>query len=127
MICQIGSEAFMMQVVALPGSALKQLGGAISDALRDICIEDRPTTGAQLTYERVPRAIPKLRAQLLARATSDDEAASTCSRLLQTIDEWREGYGDPMDEDRHPDISLGKPWPLITQSAWDAAVQFRFI
>lgn len=121
----IRAEDFVREVVALPGSTVKQLGGAIADALRDICIEDLPANAAHQPYERVPRAITALRAQLFARALVEDDASSTCARLLQVIDDWREGYGDPVDEARHPDIALGKPWPPLAQIAWNWSAHLR--
>jgi hypothetical protein len=121
----IRTEEFMREVIALPGPTVKQLGGAIADALRDICIEDRPVEGVHQAYDRAPRAIPYLRAELFARVVAADEASATCARLLQVIDQWREGYGDPADEARHPDLALGKPWPPVAQIAWDAAARFR--
>ena len=121
----IRTEGFMREVVALPSPIVKQLGGPIADALRDICIEDRPVDGVHQAYDKAPRPIPALRAELFARVVAVDEASPTCARLLQVIDEWREGYGDPADEPRHPDIALGKPWPPVAQSVWGAASLLR--
>jgi hypothetical protein len=121
----IRSEDFMSAVVALPAPAVKQLGGAISDALRALCVEDQPVEGVNHVYDRAPRAIPTLRAELFARVVTSDEASATCAALLHAIDQWREGYGDPADEARHPDLALGKPWPPVAQIAWEAATRFQ--
>jgi hypothetical protein len=45
--------------------------------------------------------------------------------MLQAIDGWREGYGDPLDEARHPDLSVQKAWPPVGQLAWDASQRLR--
>jgi hypothetical protein len=121
----IRTEDFMREVITLPGPTVKQLGGAIADALRDISIEDQPVEGIHQAFNRAPRAIPDLRAELFARVVAADDASATCARQLQVIDGWREGYGDPADEARHPDLALGKPWPPVAQIAWEAATQFR--
>jgi hypothetical protein len=124
-IRNICTEDFMREVLSLPALTVRHLGGAIADALRDICIEGRPAEGGDQAYERAPRAIPALRADLFARVVSGDESSATCARLLQVIDDWREGYGEPAGEPRHPNLTLGKPWPPLAQLAWDAAVQLR--
>ena len=124
-VSHISKEDFLREIIALPGGRLIRLAGAISDALRSLSVEDRPMVGADHLRDRVPRPIPELRAQLFRRAMADEKVSPTCSKLLQSIDEWREWYGDPVNESRHPDISLEKPWPPIAQPAWDAAAEFR--
>ena len=47
----IGGEEFMTEVIALPASTLNHLGGAISDALRELSVEDQPVEGVHEGYE----------------------------------------------------------------------------
>ena len=39
----------------------------------------------------------------------DDRAA----RCLNYIDKLRDEYGAPESEPRHPDITSGRPWPIL--------------
>jgi hypothetical protein len=122
-ISRNGSEEFLLRLLNLPNIAA--IGGAIADALHNICVEDQPVEGQTGMFERVPRPIPKVRAKLFAKANAGGADADDCIRLLQTIDDWRDGFGDPWDEERHPDLSVDRAWPPVAQSAWNAALGLR--
>lgn len=53
-----------------------------------------------------------LRKQLYAM-TAEQQLAGIAHRCLNVIETARHEYGRPNDEPRHPDISSGRPWPLL--------------
>ncbi len=63
-------------------------------------------------YSIVPVPAVALRQKLLAMTGSrgkDDPAA----RWLNLIDKFRDEYGAPESEPRHPDLASGRPWPIL--------------
>ncbi len=108
-------------LLALPGDRLEALSGAIADALRNLCVEHRPIDGSGGVYDVVPRPMRKFRARLFARASANDSGSAACTRLLQFIDQIREDYGESAEEARHPDITVGQPWPAAARCAWEAS------
>ncbi|MCW5785140.1 MAG: toll/interleukin-1 receptor domain-containing protein [Nitrospirales bacterium] len=113
----VHKEGFFVDLIALPGDRLQALEDTIAGALRDLCTEHQPIEGSGSAYEIVPRPICKLRARLFARACEAESGSDVCERLLEHIDEIREDYGKPAEEARHPNITIGQPWPAVAQSA----------
>jgi hypothetical protein len=120
-IRHVTSEDMIVDIVSLSADRLNRLTGAISDALRDVCVERRPIPGQSGLSDLVPRPVDRLRAKLFVRVQANDEGSSACVKLLNAIDHWRDDYGAPYEEERHPDIASGAPWPQIAHSAWEAA------
>lgn len=124
-VAQSRSEQLLNECLELPAGPLNHFKPAITQMLQYVCVDERPIEGQGGAFEREPRAIPQIRAKLFARSQLDDGAATACLQMLQAIDEWREGYGDPLDEARHPDLSVQKAWPPVGQLAWDASQRLR--
>ena len=122
-IRNIRNEEFLARFLDIPGSSLKRLSPAIADALRELCVVHRPMSGSSGASDIVPRSVQTLRAKLFARANDDSPGAEECARLLQLIDDLRDNYGEPTEEARHPDISVGQPWPPAARHAWEASAQ----
>ena len=74
---------------------------------KDVPIEDWSNA-----YDVVPVAASSLRSRLLAMTTDGGEG-DTAARTIRIIDECRHSYGRPETEPRHPDLTSGKPWPII--------------
>ncbi len=119
----VDQEEFLADLLALPGDRLRALSGAIADALRGLCLERRPIDGSSGVYDVVPRPMAKCRARLFARASANDSGSGACTRLLEHIDQVREDYGETAEEARHPDITIGQPWPAVAQCAWEASAR----
>ncbi len=64
-------------------------------------------------YNVVPVPAIELRQQLLAM-TTDGGSMDSAARCLNVIDGIRDEHGLPMLEPRHPDLTSGKPWPIMT-------------
>lgn len=64
-------------------------------------------------FNLVPSAAPQLRAALLRMAYTDAMRADCARTLLLKIDDWRDEYGWPVDEPRHPDVRSGLDWPPL--------------
>jgi hypothetical protein len=119
----IDDENFLADFLEIPGEHLELLCRAIAEPLRDLCVEHRPIEGSNGMYDVIPRSVRSLRARLFARANAGDSASPACARLLQTIDSIREDYGELAEETRHPDITVGQPWPPAAGRAWDASIR----
>jgi hypothetical protein len=74
---------------------------------KDVPIEDWSNA-----YDVVPVAASSLRSRLMAMTTDGGEG-DVAARSLRIIDECRHRYGKPETEPRHPDLTSGKPWPII--------------
>ncbi len=75
--------------------------------------EKVPVDGYQNAYNVVPIPAVDLRRKLLAM-TTDGGPEDVAARWLNRIDGIRDEYGLPGGEPRHPDLSSGKPWPILT-------------
>lgn len=63
------------------------------------------------SYRLVPSAAPELRACLLDLVHNDSARAQCAAYFLTRIDKWRDEYGTPNDEPRHPNLKSGLAWP----------------
>lgn len=64
-------------------------------------------------YDVEPVSAAELRQALLVR-TADGGPADAAARCLTIIDIIRDERGAPLSEPRHPDLTSGKPWPIMT-------------
>ncbi len=63
-------------------------------------------------YNIVPIAAGSLRQKLFA-LTTDGGPSDAAARWLRQVDRYRDEYGMPEAEPRHPDLASGKPWPIM--------------
>jgi len=122
-VCKIEDEDFLARFLDIPANSFTSLSPAIAEALRGLCVVNRPIDESRGMSEIVPRSVQTLRAKLFARANDDSPGAEECARLLQVIDDLRDDYGEPAEEARHPDISIGQPWPPAARHAWEASAR----
>ncbi len=80
--------------------------------IEDIVTEQVPSENWKGAFEVVPVPAVELRRNLLAM-TRDGGPTDVAARCLNEIDKIRDRYGAPDAEPRHPDLSSGKPWPII--------------
>lgn len=80
--------------------------------IESVVTEHVPIDGSQGAYNVVPVSAANLRCKLFAM-TTDGGAADIAARWLNYIDGIRDRYGLPDDEPRHPDLTSGKPWPIM--------------
>lgn len=82
---------------------------------RSTIIYDRKPIGAGTSsYELIPRDLSALRKGLYALATSgDQETVAFASEFLERIEGERDEKGGFDAGPRHPDISSGRPWPVV--------------
>jgi hypothetical protein len=57
---------------------------------------------------------PELRKKLFALVPERGSLSELAIDCLNAIDDIREHYGEAESEPRHPDITTGRPWPIIT-------------
>ncbi len=82
-------------------------------SIQSAVTEHAPAENWEGAYNVVPVPAIELRRKLLAmtgRGGKDDPAA----RCLNLIDRLRDDYGAPESEPRHPDLTSGRPWPILT-------------
>ena len=63
-------------------------------------------------FDVLPVPLTGLRRELLAM-TNDGSPGDRAAGYLCTIDTFRDSYGAPDSEERHPDIESGEAWPII--------------
>ncbi|HEY2034451.1 MAG TPA: hypothetical protein VGH02_12265 [Rhizomicrobium sp.] len=81
-------------------------------SIQSAVTEHVPSENWKGAYNVVPVPATELRRKLLAMTKcggADDPAA----RCLSLIDKFRDDYGAPETEPRHPDLASGKPWPIM--------------
>ncbi|PUB82947.1 MAG: hypothetical protein DBP02_13330 [gamma proteobacterium symbiont of Ctena orbiculata] len=82
-------------------------------AIQNLVTEHVPDDTWTNSYNIVPVSAVELRQKLLA-ITTDGGPTDVAARCLNIIDNIRDTYGLPVSEPRHPDLSSGKPWPILT-------------
>jgi hypothetical protein len=88
--------------------------GGLSHALRRAALGQRPVEGwGADAYEEFSVSLAELRRELFGMALANDAQSPLAERCLVEIDELRDEYGRIDDEPRHPDISSGRPWPIV--------------
>lgn len=90
----------------------QKIGFVGERAIKSVVTEHVPIEGWSGAYDVVPVAAGSLRRRLLA-LTTDGGADDVAARYLRIIDEYRDRYGMPETESRHPGLSSGKPWPFL--------------
>ena len=91
----------------------------LSWALYKLAIGQAPSKHWINAMELFSVPLTSFRKQLFALIT-DDRHAGFAQKSLETIDELRDKYGHIHDEPRHPDITSGKPWPIVPQTSESA-------
>ncbi len=119
----IQNEPFLARILDIPANNLECLTPAIAQALRELCVMHRPLDGSSGMSQIVPRSVQMLRAKLFAHANDNSPGAEACGLLLQVIADIRDDHGEPAEEARHPDISIGHPWPSAARHAWEASAK----
>lgn len=117
-------ETLLIELLRIPPDRLARLGGAIESALYELCVLRRPVEGESGLAELIPHPISEFRAAAFGRAYSGDAGSEACIRLLAYVDTLRAEYGETYDEPRHPDLSVGKPWPPAAQDSWEASARY---
>jgi hypothetical protein len=90
--------------------------------IEDAFVERRPHNGSANVFTLEPRSSNAIRTQLLAMADNDDRRKKSALNLLAQIEEWRQEYGRPAGEPRHPALESGRPWPPIPKTDSDAGM-----
>jgi hypothetical protein len=88
--------------------------GGLSQALRNAALGRRPVEGwSANAYQEFSVSLAELRQELFGMVLANDARSLLAERCLVEIDELRDEHGRIDDEPRHPDISSGRPWPII--------------
>jgi hypothetical protein len=80
--------------------------------IESLVTEHVPSEDWQGAYNIVPVAAVDVRRKLLV-ITADGGPMDAAARCLRRIDEFRDDYGVPDSEPRHPDLASGRPWPIM--------------
>ncbi len=81
-------------------------------AIEGIITEHVPSVHLRGAFNVLPVAATELRRRLLAM-TTDGGPCDFAARALREIDQIRDELGVPEGEPRHPDLTSGKPWPIL--------------
>ena len=82
--------------------------------IEGVVTEHVPSEHWKDTYDVVPVPAVELRRKLLAM-TGDGGPTDAAARCLSAIDTVRDEHGVPESEPRHPDLTSGKPWPILNR------------
>jgi len=94
-----------------------QSGAELYMSIRNIAIDERPSTQFSGSHVFFPVPVDDLRKRLFSLALTQSREASVARQCLALIDGIRDDYGYPEAEARHPDIRSGQPWPLLAPPA----------
>jgi hypothetical protein len=83
-------------------------------ALQHVLTRQRPSSQWSGMQEMFGIPSPELRQKLLALVPEGGALSELAVACLNAIDDIREHYGEAESEPRHPDITAGRPWPIIT-------------
>lgn len=83
-------------------------------SIKRVFYEDVQIPGRQGWFEVNPVLDTNIRPRLLELAHNDDDRRKTAYDLLGKIDKWRLESGKPADEPRHPELSSGLSWPIVS-------------
>ena len=83
-------------------------------ALQHALTGQRPSSQWRGMQEMFSIPAPDLRQKLFALVPDGGALSELAVACLNAIDDIREHYGEAEFEPRHPDITAGRPWPLIT-------------
>ena len=86
---------------------------AVVRLLEERFVQREQQSPGSLVFQLGPRARPALRAALFKLMKDDPDRHRSALDLLVQLDRWRDEYGKPLDEPRHPDIRSGISWPPI--------------
>lgn len=76
----------------------------------------QPTGSGSSSYSLIPRDLSELRRGLYGLIrSSDPETANFAADYLEQIDAERDEEGGFDSGPRHPDISSGRPWPVVNE------------
>jgi hypothetical protein len=84
------------------------------EALRHALTGQRPSSHYRGMEEIFGIPLPELRKRLFALIPEGGSLSELAIDCLHAIDDIREHYGEAESEPRHPDITTGRPWPIIT-------------
>jgi hypothetical protein len=83
-------------------------------ALRNSLTGQRPSSHLRGMQEIFGIPSPELRKKVFALIPEGGSVSELAVDCLNAIDDIREHYGEAESEPRHPDITAGRPWPIIT-------------
>jgi hypothetical protein len=83
-------------------------------ALQHALTGQRPSSQWRGMQEVFGIPSPELRQKLFALVLHGGALSELAVACLNAIDDIREHYGEAESESRHPDITAGRPWPIIT-------------
>lgn len=86
----------------------------LHEALRNVLTGQRPSSQWVGMQEVFGIPSPELRKKLFALVAGGGALSELSVACLNAIDNIRDDYGEVESEPRHPDITAGRPWPIIT-------------
>ena len=102
----------LLEVSASEGRPLRST--ALPSALQNLLVGERPSSTFRGMKEMYGLPAGDLRRRLFDVVLIGSPAeASLATACLDEIDEIRDRYGTADSDRRHPNVSLGKPWPSI--------------
>jgi hypothetical protein len=89
----------------------KPFDGKLAHAISETAVGRHPVADWPGAYKPFSVQLSNLRKELFKMALANNSESALGSAGLNEIEELRDEYGRISEEPRHPDISLGRPWP----------------
>lgn len=111
-VCELAKDddVLLAALDLLPDQWGTATWGALEKAIKHRAVWREPI--GENSYRPAPSAAPELRARLLELVHNDPARAQCAAYFLTRIDKWRDEYGTPNDEPRHPNLVSGLVWPI---------------
>ena len=92
----------------------EEIPWALREHIRRLFFEEIQIPGRHGWIEVNPVRNTVVRPRLLDMAHNDRNRHEKAYDLLGKIDKWRLESGKPADEPRHPELSSGRSWPIVS-------------
>ena len=112
-LAKIGGPDVVVAIVRNHAATGRPFDGLLDEAIRETALSQEPVAGWTGAFELHPVAVPELRSELFAMLDGTPAEAAVANACLTAIDSLRDEYGAAGLEPRHPDITSGRPWPLV--------------
>jgi hypothetical protein len=113
-LIELANPAVIRALVRGYAADQRPYDGGLANALRNAALGRRPVEGwSANAYEEFSVSLAELRRELFGLVLTNDAQSRLAEACLVEIEELRDEHGRVDDEPRHPDISSGRPWPIV--------------
>jgi hypothetical protein len=113
-LAKLGGPACVLALARDHAAHNRTFDRLLDEAIRETALAREPAAAWAGAFELHPIAVTALRRELFAMVSGTPAEAAVAGACLTAIDALRDEYGPTGLEPRHPDITTGRPWPVMT-------------